>query len=132
MIAITLWCLLLYFLYVIAAPCVHYLSGKASVGSKLMAAMGPRDNPPPMSSMAKRAARAHTNFAESLPFFLTLALLLLHTGKVDMMSLVGAKVFPGARVFYFPAHLSGVPGLRSLVWTIGAAGLVMMVVRLVA
>jgi len=132
MIALILWCLILYLFYVIAAPCMQYLSGKASLGSKLMVALGPRDSQPFMSPLAQRAARAHTNFAESLPFFLTLALLLLHTGKADMTGLVGAKIFLGSRVFYFPAYLSGVPGVRSVVWMIGAAGLVMMAVRLVA
>lgn len=32
-----------------------------------------------------------------------------------------------ARVVYVPAFVSGVPGVRSLVWTIGHAGLGMMV-----
>lgn len=68
---------------------------------------------------------------EALIVFLPLALLAIVTGKDQGMALTGAVVFLGARLAYLPAYMSGVIGMRSLIWGFGAAGLVMMTVALV-
>ena len=92
--------------------------------------IGPRDELPILSTMAGRADRALTNLKESLPFFLTLAVLCVATGKITPMAIYGAMIFTAARFLYLPSYLWGLPGLRSAVWAVAFAGLVMMIVSL--
>ncbi len=89
---------------------------------------GPRDEVPPTGLMVGRMERALKNLFEALPIFIALALLAEIQGLTEGWALTGAMVFTLARVAYVPAYGSGIPWLRSLIWTIGHAGLVMMVV----
>jgi uncharacterized MAPEG superfamily protein len=98
----------------------------ASTGNKLALALGPRDNPPPQTTVGGRAERALANMQEALPVFLTLALLNMIVGTAAALALTGATVFLIARVLYVPAYLLGIVGLRSLIWGASLAGLVMM------
>lgn len=94
--------------------------------------LGPRDERPAGSVMSARAERALHNLAESLPYFLVLALLVLHKQVDGGLATTGAMVFFCARVAYVPAYLSGVLGIRSLCWTIGWVGLGMMVTAILS
>ena len=77
--------------------------------------LGPRDRTINLSVQAERAKRAHTNFAESLPAFLALAL--LHEIHGDLGSApLAAWGFVAFRVAYVPAYISGIPGIRSMMW----------------
>jgi uncharacterized MAPEG superfamily protein len=40
--------------------------------------------------------------------------------------LAGANLFFWARVIFWPVYLAGVPYLRTIVWTVGIVGLLMM------
>lgn len=93
--------------------------------------IGPRDQLPELSVMAGRADRALVNLKESLPFFLTFAVLCVATGRVTPMAIYGAMIFTAARYLYLPSYLWGLPGLRSVVWAVAFAGLIMMVISLV-
>ncbi len=44
--------------------------------------------------------------------------------------MTGALTCQGARVAYLPEYMSGIVGIRSLAWGIGAAGLAMMALAL--
>lgn len=119
--------LALFFVQTVLAPVTQYLVWNKG---QLRTALGPRDNPPPMPIIGERMERALKNMMEALPVFLTLALLTEIKGISGGVSELGAMVFVLARVFYVPAYLSGVPGVRSFVWTVGAGGLVLMIVGL--
>jgi len=93
--------------------------------------MGNRDNPPEMSVVAGRLDRAKNNMLESLPIFLALALLALVKGGDTSKVAHAALVFLIARVVYVPAYVSGIPLLRSVVWLVGVASLVVMALRLI-
>ncbi len=86
-----------------------------------------KDRAPEPSIIGGRAARAQQNLAEALPVFLGLALLLEARGNPPVLAGQGAAVFLVARVLYVPAYLSGIVGLRSLVWAAAGVGLAMMV-----
>lgn len=86
-----------------------------------------RDARPPAPVMVGRMERALRNMFEALPVFLPLALLAEIRGIEDGWALTGAAVFFFARLAYVPAYATGIPLLRSAVWTVGLAGLVMMV-----
>lgn len=91
-----------------------------------------RDDTPPPTVMSARMDRALWNMFEALVVFLPLAVLAVATGMTGGWAATGAAVFFFARVAYIAAYASGLAPLRSLVWTIGHAGLAMMVVGLVA
>jgi len=87
--------------------------------------------PPPHTRMSGRMERALRNMFEALVVFLPLAVLAVATGTTGWTG-TGAAVFFAARLAYVPAYGSGLAPLRSLVWTIGHAGLGLMVYGLLA
>lgn len=129
MVSTILWVLLLYFVYIAAHGLMRITASKGDKGL-LAFALGSRDGSADSSESAARCGRAQANMEESLFFFLPLALLLMMTGKADGMGATGTLVFLVARVAYLPAYIAGIFAVRSIVWAVGLAGLVMMVLRL--
>lgn len=107
-----------------------FLQETSRFGFDFWGIVGNRDNPPEMSVVAGRLDRAKKNMQEALPFFLTLALMALIKGGDTSEAAHSAFVFFLARVVYVPAYVSGIPMLRSLVWLVGVASLVMMALSL--
>lgn len=89
---------------------------------------GNRDVEPPHTVYSGRMAHALRNMFEALPVFLPLALLAEMRGIEDGWALTGAMVFFFARLVYVPAYGSGIVLARSAAWTVGLAGLVMMLI----
>ena len=130
MVLIVLLVLALFVLQTLLPACFRYMSGPEA-GRKLRLALGPRDNPPPQTTVGGRAERALANMQEALPVFLALALLNLIAGTGEAhLALTGATLFLVARVLYVPAYLAGVAGLRTLIWAASVVGLVLMVMPL--
>jgi uncharacterized MAPEG superfamily protein len=129
MVLIVLLVLALFVVQTLLPASFRYLGGGAMDG-KLAQALGPRDNVPPQSPLGARSERALGNLQEALPVFLALALLNLIVGTAADLATLGATVFLVARVLYVPAYLVGIPGLRTLIWSVGWVGLVMMLLPL--
>ena len=108
-----------------------FLQETAQFRFDLWAIMGDRDNPPEMSVVASQLDRAKNNMLEALPLFLALALLALVKNGGTSEAVQGALIFLIARVAYVPAYVSGIPILRSLIWLVGNAGLLMMALPLI-
>jgi uncharacterized MAPEG superfamily protein len=108
-----------------------FLQETSRFGFDLWRIMGNRDNLPEMSVVAGRLERAKNNMLEALPIFLALALVALVKSGDTSKAAHAASIFLIARVIYVPAYVSGVPMLRSLVWLVGVAGLVMMALTLI-
>lgn len=125
----TFWilaCLALY-LVNIYIPTVLYLPAEGMARH-----LGPRDDLPPASAMVGRARRSLANFQENLPIFLGLALLsMIVEGADSGRALLGAQIFVISRVAYIPLYLAGVPLLRSLAYTVGLFGCLLMAIALV-
>ncbi len=107
-----------------------FLQETSRFGSDLWGIVGNRDNPPEMSVVVGRLDRAKNNMLEALPMFLALALLALVKGRDTGEVADAALVFLIARIVYVPAYVSGIPMLRSFVWLVGVASLVMMALPL--
>lgn len=109
-----------------------YLAGAmlfARIG--LVAYTGPRDTLPDDSRYRARALKAANNFSENLPVFLTLGLLALILPDADaVLAELGAMIFVLARAVYIPVYVAGVPFVRSVVYSVGALGLIAMLVSL--
>ena len=108
-----------------------FLQETSRFGFDLWGIVGNRDKLPEMSVVAGRLDRAKNNMREALPIFLALALLALVKGGDTSKVAHAATVFLIARVVYVPAYVSGIPMLRSLVWLVGVASLVMMTLPLI-
>ena len=94
--------------------------------------MGARDGEPaPVSVHAGRAQRASANFLETFPFFAAAVVCAIATSHDGHLAVLGAQLYFWARVVYLPIYLSGVPVIRSLVWGVSLAGLLMIVFAII-
>lgn len=116
----------LYLFNLLLVSYLRFTESGLSTQEAVTIGLGPRDNLPQLGVLGGRADRALVNLKESLPFFLTLALLCIATGKVNPQAVNGAMIFAFARFAYLPSYMWGLPGLRSAVWVVAMAGLVMM------
>jgi uncharacterized MAPEG superfamily protein len=89
-------------------------------------ALTARDSEAPHNKWTGRAGRALRNFLETYPAFVVLVVVVELAGRSDALTVWGAHIYFWARWVYLPLYLFGVPVVRSAVWTIGAAGLVLM------
>ena len=88
--------------------------------------LGPRDDAPDLSTLQKRAARTVANNSEALLMFTPLVLI-AHIAQISTdLTIMGALLFLAARALYVPIYLLGIPVVRTLVWTVGLAGLVLI------
>ncbi len=93
---------------------------------------GPRDEAmPPLSPIAERLQRAQNNLFETLPLFIAAVLALKAVGISTPGTLLGAQLYFWGRVLYVPLYAFGVRMVRSVVWLVSFAGLVMLVKALV-
>jgi uncharacterized MAPEG superfamily protein len=86
---------------------------------------------PELSGWTGRAARAHRNMLESLVLFAILVLVAQAAGVHTGMTLLGARLFFWARAVYSVVYILGIPWLRTAVWAVSIAGLVLIFAELV-
>jgi uncharacterized MAPEG superfamily protein len=96
----------------------------------LPALAGNRENLPPLTGWADRAARAHRNMLESLVLFTALVLVAQVRGKANAMTALGSEIFFWARL-YAPVFLIGIPWARTGVWGVSVVGLILIFTQLV-
>ncbi len=85
---------------------------------------------PPLSPIADRLGRAQANLFETLPLFVAAVLIAHAAGIHSTRTVLGAQLYFWARVVYLPLYAFGVPQIRSLVWLVSLAGLLMIVFAL--
>ena len=87
---------------------------------------GNRDQGAPLTGAAARAARAQANFMETFPFLAAALLAVVLAGKASTVSALGADLYFWGRVLYLPTYIVGIPYLRTAIWLVSLAGLVMI------
>ncbi|MEE8311435.1 MAG: MAPEG family protein [Candidatus Binatia bacterium] len=107
-----------------------YLAGRLQVPSGLQWALGNRDDPLEIPVWAERAQRAHANLTENLATFAVLVLVAHVAGKANATTALGAQIFFWARVGHVAIYTAGIPGLRTGVFFVGAAGELMILFQL--
>ena len=89
---------------------------------------GPRDVPQLPTGVPGRLMRALDNHFEGLILF-TIAVVVVVLGEASStVTERSAWAYLVARVLYVPAYASGIPKLRSLIWFVGFAATVVMLV----
>lgn len=94
-------------------------------------AVGARDEArPPLGGIGGRLDRARANFLETFPLFAA-AVLVAHALQVhNSLTLLGAQLYFWGRLAYVPAYAAGIPWVRSLIWGVAVAGIVLVLVGL--
>ncbi len=106
-----------------------YLLGEVITGNmqyKPKDLLGPRDSLPPQNTAVGRAKRATSNMLESMIMFAPLVLIAHATGRLNETTALGAAIFFWARVAYAPSYWFGLPVVRSLIWFVALAGIIMI------
>jgi uncharacterized MAPEG superfamily protein len=91
---------------------------------------GNREAPVDGKGWVGRAQRAYRNMAESLLPFAALVLVANAAGVSNDTTVMGAKLFVYARTAYAVVYIAGIPWLRTVVWTAGFAGILMILAQL--
>jgi uncharacterized MAPEG superfamily protein len=101
----------------------------AEFGSKWNA--GPRDETPEAKKpLTGRLERAQANLYETLPLFIGAVLIAHVIGASSALTVWGAALYFWGRVVYVPLYAFGVAYIRSLIWVVSLAGLVMVLASL--
>ena len=87
---------------------------------------GNRDDVPRLSGWAGRAQRAHLNMLESLVVFAIVVIVAQITGRANATTALGATIFFWSRVAYALVYVAGIPWLRTLIWGVSLAGIIMV------
>lgn len=84
----------------------------------------------PLEGVAGRVNRAWSNFLETFPMFAAAVLAVVAIDGGDDTTALGAQLYFWARVAYIPMYAAGIPYVRSLVWAVSLAGLLMVLAGL--
>ena len=94
---------------------------------------GPRDEAmPPLKPGAERLQRAQNNLFETLPLFIGAVLIAHLASRDNAMTALGSQIYFWGRVVYLPLYAFGVRQIRSLVWLVSTAGLLMVMWAILA
>ena len=104
------------------------LAAQIQVGLPMLA--GNRENMPALTGWAARAQRAHFNMLESLAVFAIFVLVAHVSGRANEMTALGATLFFWGRVAYALVYLAGLPWLRTAIWAVSMAGIVLVLSQL--
>ena len=89
-------------------------------------AVSSRDDWKNPTGVAGRIERAYFNLLETLAPFAALVLIVLYTGNANANTALGAQMYFWGRLLYFPVYISGLPWIRTIVWTISTAGIALI------
>ncbi len=87
-----------------------------------------RDDQQPIGGIGGRVIRAFSNFKETYVFFVALVLVGQVLDRHSTLTVIGANLYFWARIVYWPLYVAGVPMVRSLVWVVAIAGIVLLLI----
>ncbi len=92
---------------------------------------GNREDLPEPKGWVGRAYRAHRNMLENLVLFASLVIVAVLANKTNSTTLLGAQLFFWARLVYAFVYLAGIAYLRTAVWLVSVAGLILIFSQLI-
>lgn len=108
----------------LAQMVVAAIGAQGQVGLPRLA--GNREELPPLTGWAGRARRAHANMLENLVVFAIVVLVAHAAGKSNATTALGAALFFWGRLAYALIYVAGVPWLRTAVWAVALAGILLV------
>ena len=97
----------------------YSIAAQLQVGAKK--ALGPRDEQVQLTGKAGRLQRAMNNHFEGLILFGIAVMVITYSGQGNGSTAIACAVYLAARVLYVPAYVFGWVPWRSLIWAIGFA-----------
>ena len=89
--------------------------------------VGARDEAlPPLNPIAGRLERARDNFLETLPVAIIALVGAVLTNRTSSLTAIAGWTWLGARIAYLPLYWAGIPVLRTIVWCVSVAALLLM------
>jgi len=89
--------------------------------------MGARDEKlPEPKPLVGRLMRAQANFFETFPIMAAALLMVAVSGRGSAATQAAAFVWLGARILYLPLYAAGVPVVRTLVFALSVAAIVVV------
>ena len=124
---------LTYLVWAVALTIVQVLTASSGAMTQIALPLlaGNRDTPLEGRGWVGRAQRAHRNMLESLVLFAALVLAAHGSGEANATTALGAALFFYSRLAYWVIYLAGIPWLRTAVWCVSIAGLVMILSQLI-
>ena len=107
---------------------IAVIGAQTQVGLPRLA--GNREGMSALSGWAGRAQRAHRNMLESLVIFAIVVLVAHVSAQTNAATALGAMLFFWGRVAYAVVYAVGVPWLRTAVWAISLAGILLILKEL--
>ncbi len=80
---------------------------------------------------AQRLYRAHMNMVENLGPFALLVIAAALTGTANEMTALGARMFFWSRIAQIVLHTAGIPWGRTLTFTVGWAGMIVIFLQVI-
>lgn len=80
----------------------------------------------PLGPVAGRVNRSWSNFLETFPMFAAAVLAVVVAERTGDRTALGAQLYFWARLAYIPAYAAGIPYVRSLIWGVSLAGIVLV------
>ncbi|NRB03829.1 MAG: MAPEG family protein [Rhodobacteraceae bacterium] len=105
---------------------LYSITAQRQVGQK--AAFGPRDTTIELTDAAGRLQRAMNTHFEGLILFSIAAIALTLAEKSSTFTAICASAYLIARLLYIPAYVQGLTPWRSLIWFVGFAATVLMLI----
>ena len=94
-------------------------------------AAGARDTTPAtLTGVVGRLDRARANFLETFPLFVAVVLVAHLLQRHDHLTVLGSELYFWGRLIYVPVYAAGIPYLRTAVWVVSIAGIVLLLVAL--
>ena len=93
----------------------------------LKATLGARDKQLEMQGVPARLFRAFNNHFEALILFTIAVVLVTLSNQSAPLTQYCAYTYLAARIAYIPAYVSGIPGLRSVIWFVGFCATLAMI-----
>ena len=105
------------------------IMGSAMIGpgGSLRLMFSNRDALPPPTPLMDRADRAAKNMIENLILFIAAYVAAKSAGAHGWKVERGAQLFIAARILYWPVYLMGITVLRTALWSVGVAGMALLV-----
>jgi uncharacterized MAPEG superfamily protein len=90
--------------------------------------VGARDEAmPPLDPLPGRLLRAQANLFETLPLFIGAILAAAVAGRLGHKTEIGAYLYFFGRLVYLPLYAAGIPVIRTIIWGIATAGLLLVI-----
>lgn len=111
---------------------IIYATGRFTTPGGLKWGAGNRDGEMRFPAWSERAVRAHANLTENLAPFAILVLVAHLSGQANDLTALGARIFFWARVAHILVYTAGIVGLRTLVFFIGLAAEILILVQILS